>query len=132
MALGIRSATARGAWRSREESEMNCDQLRTDLTKAERANDLAEMALASAEAALSSAEWNLAAALASEVACGLTIETVVGFAVCEAAAIAWAEGSADAIESAELAIQVAQAAVDDTQGEEEKVRGKYCKCLDAE
>lgn len=86
----------------------SCEYEKQRMAEAESALNQAEMAVSSADSNLSAAEWALAAAIAAMAACAFTVETVIGFVFCEAAATAAAESAESWVESAQQGLEIAQ------------------------
>lgn len=87
---------------------MTCDAEKQRLEQAEQAYNTAMQVTMAAKSSLESAAWALAAAYGGMVVCALTVETVVGFALCEALATAAVESAEAAVAAAEISLSIAE------------------------
>lgn len=106
-----------------------CDDLKQAYWNAYNADRAADLAVTSADHNLSAAYWSYAGALAAELACGLTIETVIGFLACEAAAVAAAEAAIEWIESAEAGLESAEINAELTEQAMDAAHDAWCDCM---
>ncbi len=106
-----------------EDQKRELDEARKDLNHAERLKD-------SAESNLLAAELAYGAGLAGEIACGLTVVTVVGFIACESAAVAAALSGVAWMDSAEKALEVAEEDLEEEKDDYDKALDAYCKCVE--